>query len=73
MTAYVIEVGGRPAINPGALRRWRAAVDRHMVDVIRCVAVVVLLLLGLCGMAAAADLAGGYAQPLAGPAPGFGI
>ena len=73
MTTQVIEVGGRPAVRSRAVRRPRAAAHRSLPDVIRRIVAVVLLVLGLCGIAATANLAGANATPPEGPAPGLGL
>lgn len=73
MTTHVIEVGGRPAVRARAGRRPRVAAHRSLLDVIRWAAAVVLLVLGLCGLAAAADMAGAGATPPEGPAPGLDL
>lgn len=76
MTTQAIEVDVKPAIVPRAVGRPRVDADRPQPDVIRrMVAAVflVLLVLGLCGMAATADWAGAGATPPEGPAPGLDL
>jgi hypothetical protein len=76
MTTQAIEVGVKPAIVPRAVGRPRLDADRPQPDVIRRmvgVVFLVLLVLGLCGMATTADGAGAGATQPEGPAPGLDL